>query len=710
MSVLDEPASPIDDALGRSELARSIFSLIAKAPHTWTLRIGIYAKWGEGKTTVINLIEDLARSKGFPVARFKPSPGADAATLWGELFLAVYRALPLEDHGGRKKKLLWARAWMGKQAGAGKVLTAIAPSGALAGPVTKLIAMASDSIRQQIGIAAAGVSKLLEGLPSEQRLIVFVDDLDRTHPSVVPQLLLTLRDLDLPRVAFVLAVDPEVVTQGLQLVHPGWKDAPEFLEKIVQFHYWLDAPDDTAIKRLALQQIPLTALPIPSDVVAALISVLPRNPRRLKEFFRSLWQLAPVIHRHGPDDVDWMVLLLIELLRGEAPTMMDTLLRSKAFREKIAASTFFGKTSDTKRQDTLSKELKDFFNQNSPAPTLADGKLTRIFALIERIGDAPLITEEQIDYWARIKEQPPHMTLHEAREMLSAWSVTRTVSHLQSLFAAHTETVGVLLQRGVHGLFVQLLAVRRLCLSAAAESDVLMELKQHAAEAATALELISVLVTDFHVFSDSSYGFEPADLIALRNHCGEFVHFRNTPEYLAARGREREVLLAAASQSARLAADVLNTILHRWPAPDDQGGHGLTLHDELVDVLKPFVVADVQGRFERPEGIASLGRRLGSGVHHRLLMSPDFGLYTDTFIERMAQLADRAKHEVVIQKNFIDLIEGFAYSYTLSGGPVPDEAIERLRKAARFVPIVWRGATASPIQPRMRSSLGTVRK
>src|SRR5262249_4824731 len=150
---------------------------------------------------------------------------------------------------------------------------------------------------------------------------------------------------------FIVAVDPDVVTEGLAMVHPGWKDAPEFLAKILQFHYWLQPLGDAVVADFARRQGPMKGLEIPDDVISELASVLPTNPRKLKEFFRSLWQLHSVVSRHGNDEVEWALLLLMELLRAEDPVLAASLLAIPSFRKEIALSTFFFKTSDGDRHN-----------------------------------------------------------------------------------------------------------------------------------------------------------------------------------------------------------------------------------------------------------------------------------------------------------------------------------------------------------------------
>src|SRR6266446_6961645 len=49
--------SPGQDLLGRTRFASGLAALIANAPPRSSLRIGIYGGWGEGKTSVLQLIK-----------------------------------------------------------------------------------------------------------------------------------------------------------------------------------------------------------------------------------------------------------------------------------------------------------------------------------------------------------------------------------------------------------------------------------------------------------------------------------------------------------------------------------------------------------------------------------------------------------------------------------------------------------------------------
>ena len=563
------------------------------------------------------------------VSRFTPSFSTDATALWSELFLAIVNAFdPAGDQGGFAGSIDRLRARLGASKLA-MFFKASTPSHPVAGPLFHLAELGSDKIRETLGITKERVVELVRTKSADKRLLVFIDDLDRVEPALVPPLLLKLRDLEIPLTAFVVAVDPTVVTEGLSARHPGWKDAPEFLEKILQFHYWLHPPDKAAIARLARLQIPQTKLDIPSDVVDDVVGALPENPRKLKEFFRSLWQLAPLIQRHDTDEIEWSLLLLLELLRAEAPLVSWALFRSERFRKAVAVSTFFEKTSgehkDNVRSD-LDKEL-DSATQNH---SLSQSERERIVAIIRQIGDVSLTSEDRVGYWSQIREEPPWMTLKEARAISNEWNATWEPGRLTRMLRKHAEDVGVSESHAARGLFRQVLALRQQCLSAASDSEVLDDLRSEAAKAQTHLGLLATICDQLKAFAHAEWGFEAEDFILMYKHLSSWAHFTNTDEYRDARRNESDLLLRTATRAASTAVEILRLLDFPNRLPSGVIGPEVTaLKDRLIQGLLPIAIADVRARFERAEGIASLWGNPQTGVYSYILLSPDSGLYTD---------------------------------------------------------------------------------
>jgi predicted KAP-like P-loop ATPase len=115
---------------------------------------------------------------------------------------------------------------------------------------------------------------------------VFIDDLDRTDPTVVPKLLLALRELlDVPKFVFVLAFDRGTVSRALAEYNTAWGPWGEaILEKIIDFPFELPTPTPGQVKALAVRQFGELCPFVPLDRLNEVAALLPDNPRRLKLF------------------------------------------------------------------------------------------------------------------------------------------------------------------------------------------------------------------------------------------------------------------------------------------------------------------------------------------------------------------------------------------------------------------------------------------
>src|SRR5439155_16984868 len=95
--------------------------------------------------------------------------------------------------------------------------------------------------------------KSLQALLGEKRVIVLIDDLDRTARELVPEILFALKELmDIPGFSFICAFDPVVVGEVLGDYHPGFGDGLKFLDKIIDYPRWLPPPSVEGLVKLAL--------------------------------------------------------------------------------------------------------------------------------------------------------------------------------------------------------------------------------------------------------------------------------------------------------------------------------------------------------------------------------------------------------------------------------------------------------------------------
>jgi KAP family P-loop domain len=138
---------------------------------------------------------------------------------------------------------------------------------------------------------------------------VFIDDLDRTDPTVVPKLLLALRELlDVPKFVFVLAFDRGTVSRALAEYNTAWGPSGEaFLEKIIDFPFELPTPTPGQVKALAVRQFGELRPFVPLDRLNEVAALLPDNPVR---------PLKPEVLRHEGNELDWTTILIFHLLHA----------------------------------------------------------------------------------------------------------------------------------------------------------------------------------------------------------------------------------------------------------------------------------------------------------------------------------------------------------------------------------------------------------
>src|SRR5712692_1786296 len=296
----DRPISELaEDFLDRDAFAQNIADLILHAPPQGSLRIGVYGGWGEGKTSVLKLIHGHLCDAGHVCVWLTPWISSNREEVVEQLVRAIAAELQIDiDKLDVAKGTVQLAERLRKPAAEINIKFKLAES--VFGPI----------VQRYLDKKAAGqwyilLSEIEKGL-SGRKLIVFVDDLDRVRPELVPNMLLTLREgLDQPDYFYVMALAPEVIERGLKMVHEGWGGPREFLEKIVELPKYLPRP--TAEERHRFTSALLQTLGSSMDAAAImdLAPLLSDNPRKLKLFLRYVASLKGLLSRFSPGELDW---------------------------------------------------------------------------------------------------------------------------------------------------------------------------------------------------------------------------------------------------------------------------------------------------------------------------------------------------------------------------------------------------------------------
>ena len=111
--ISDAPISSCEaDILGRGKFAKSLAKNILRHEDKNTIVIGLYGKWGSGKSSIVNiLLEDIKQTKEIPedkkplIIEFNPWNFSEQDNLASVFFNEIANSLSYADKSGNAKKI-----------------------------------------------------------------------------------------------------------------------------------------------------------------------------------------------------------------------------------------------------------------------------------------------------------------------------------------------------------------------------------------------------------------------------------------------------------------------------------------------------------------------------------------------------------------------------------------------------------------------------
>ncbi|MCB9077914.1 MAG: SUMF1/EgtB/PvdO family nonheme iron enzyme [Anaerolineaceae bacterium] len=340
LSILsDQPAA--EDRLNFDPYAKTLAEIIADPGTHTPLTIGIFGGWGQGKTSLMRMIERRLATTvqtELPVQSvwFNAWLYSQQPALWRALISRVLKGVrlfeTLDDAAKAELDRLEHRLY-----GVGESLLSghlTLPAGAL--PHLDSVALppllglellrrqadragkddisrklktvvadleAGEALTRRDQIAALDDFRREFERISEQhianhgRLAVFVDDLDRCLPDKAVEVLEAVKlFLDVPGCVFILGVARDVIEEGIRVRYADYRaqlDGAHYLEKIIQIPFSLPPIAHEAVAGY-VRDVTGGSLPDPRCETVFTAGLEP-NPRRLKRtlnIFLLLWRLA----------------------------------------------------------------------------------------------------------------------------------------------------------------------------------------------------------------------------------------------------------------------------------------------------------------------------------------------------------------------------------------------------------------------------------
>jgi predicted KAP-like P-loop ATPase len=242
----DKPVSyEKEDKFQRYPFAKRIAKIVSSGKYPKSLVIGIYGKWGQGKTSVMHFIRNEI-SQDTVIINFNPWQFHEQKQLYKSFFESFASAM-LKKHPAQKDKIE-------------KVFNKYADAlGSLSHQMfhNNQDQDVSERLnRESIEDLKLNADELI--LETNCNFVVFIDDIDRLDINEVQSIFKLVKLLgDFPRTSYILSFDDDLVAASLgpQYANRDKSSGYEFLEKIIQLPLHLPKANEQTLRKYTLELI-----------------------------------------------------------------------------------------------------------------------------------------------------------------------------------------------------------------------------------------------------------------------------------------------------------------------------------------------------------------------------------------------------------------------------------------------------------------------
>ena len=321
IGIVDEPLEKRGkDSLKIKKYSNALVSFIKNSMTPMT--IGIQGSWGSGKTSLLNTIyaqlddaNEHEESKDFKVIWINSWENSLMATpeealikIINEIINGLNEVDPSLTNVKKVKEAATTAAKGILRVGAGIL------GGAAGSEVVTEVLESSNSIKQ-LREELSGLVHAIRESESQRvdKIVVFVDDLDRVDPPEAVKILELLKNIfNIPGCVFVLAIDYDVVIKGLK--DKFGERTPEneyefraFFDKIIQLPFLMPIQNydignyvNDLLRKIGFQDENVIDVDFVNQVVDNTIG---GNPRTIKRLINSL-ALIKIVNEEGDDEDD----------------------------------------------------------------------------------------------------------------------------------------------------------------------------------------------------------------------------------------------------------------------------------------------------------------------------------------------------------------------------------------------------------------------
>ena len=246
----DKPIeSSEQDLLGRTTFSKQLGEAIYKYDGKDGLVIGVFGKWGTGKTSILNMVVNeinyLSESDDERpiIVNFSPWNYTDKDNLISIFFDDLRKKIKFNSNNEKMKQIVKA---IDQYSGVLNLLsyTSVVINQnwimMLKYPLKYFYQYIRGKILEDTNLAKAKTNLEKVLVKSNQKIIVIIDDIDRLTDTQIRDIFQLVKQVgNFPNIIYILSMDRDVVCRALESVHNI--DGADYLEKIVQIPFEIPA-------------------------------------------------------------------------------------------------------------------------------------------------------------------------------------------------------------------------------------------------------------------------------------------------------------------------------------------------------------------------------------------------------------------------------------------------------------------------------------
>lgn len=685
-----------DDHLNRWPFAKEIYGVATTGPREWSVRIGVYGEWGTGKTSVLNFVDTLAREAGHIVVRFNPWEYATRDVMWRSFVVAVYREVESTLGGVKGGTTAEAKAWAQKLAGWSSKL--------LGGVASVWSDKAGEAVEHGLELLKRGLSfgkgdlAGIEDVLGDKRILVLIDDLDRTHCELVPEMLFAIKEImDVGGFAFVCAFDPVVVGQVLGECHKGIGDGQHFLEKIIDYPRWVPQPSRNGLLVLGRRDVEKYCPYVPPDVLGQVIGLLPQNPRALRQCIRLLALLKQEIERHDPGELNWPVILVANVIKIRFPRSAPLLLEDKDFWHEVHGVNLLERSDPAVKLDALVEKQLGKVDDQKTLSTDDRCLVKNLLLELSRRLDAWLgVDEEKMLYQLRVAEAPAAVTWKEFDAFLAETGAAPLRDVVDDWIGKHAHVVGCDYQSVYNELFDKLLGARQAELSREGNAVSVGDATPIMERALTLMSLLECLTFELGLLRDRASRLDVPRFEKALDSMTSHFEWAPTPQLKTLRERERGYLRRWAEEWGGDLGPVLRLLAPFTPGFDPPSVKAF--REELSRLLAPKYAEQVIDRLRDPEFVENVIRD-GAHMARRFIFDVDGPLWAGSR-DKVLTVLKEAGVNACVQGNAYEMLTTFGNLLVREKGFDEAQQAELILRDDQLREAIWAAATACQLSPR----------